>query len=190
MNKQAPSLGQLITIAGFALSCFGLLLFVWVAFGGPTPLAASGYTLKMPIDQVGQLAEQSQVKVSGVEIGRVSKVELANGGDSKDAIVTMNIEPEFARFPPTPVPFCAPRRCWASIHRTGPGNTADGMLEDGDTLPRAQVAKSVQLDEIFRSFDQDERRSSRALSTTRSVSRPQRRPQPVPRRAPGYLDRT
>ena len=42
MNKQAPSLGQLITIAGFALiglssglvlagfalSCFGLLLFV------------------------------------------------------------------------------------------------------------------------------------------------------------------
>ena len=34
-----------------------------------------------------------------------------------------------------------------------PGNTADGMLEDGDTLPRAQVAKSVQLDEIFRSFD-------------------------------------
>mgnify|MGYP002683851016 FL=1 len=91
MNKQAPSLGQLITIAGFALSCFGLLLFVWVAFGGPTPLAASGYTLKMPIDQVGQLAEQSQVKVSGVEIGRVSKVELANGGDSKDAIVTMNL---------------------------------------------------------------------------------------------------
>ncbi len=154
MNKQAPSLGQLITIAGFALSCFGLLLFVWVAFGGPTPLAASGYTLKMPIDQVGQLAEQSQVKVSGVEIGRVSKVELADGGDSKDAIVTMNIEPEFAPVPAdTRAVLRAKTLLGEAYIELAPGNEADGMLEDGDTLPKAQVAKSVQLDEIFRSFD-------------------------------------
>ena len=43
MQKQAPSVFQLATIAGFALSCFGILLFLWVAFGGPTPLKAKGY---------------------------------------------------------------------------------------------------------------------------------------------------
>ena len=79
MNKQAPSIGQLITLSGFVLACFGLLLFVWVAFGGPTPLAASGYKLSLPMTQIGQLAEQSQVKISGVEVGRVSGVELGEG---------------------------------------------------------------------------------------------------------------
>jgi ABC-type transporter Mla subunit MlaD len=34
-----------------------------------------------------------------------------------------------------------------------PGDKRDGMLEDGGQLPPAQVAKSVQLDEIFRTFD-------------------------------------
>ena len=30
-------------MAGFALSCFGLLLFLWLAFGGPIPLKPKGY---------------------------------------------------------------------------------------------------------------------------------------------------
>src|SRR5690606_38104937 len=38
-----------------------------------------------------------------------------------------------------------------------PGDKRGGMLEDGDQLPPAQVAKSVQLDEIFRTFDEKTR---------------------------------
>jgi hypothetical protein len=38
MQKQAPTLGRLLVMVGFALSCFGLLLFLWLAFGGPIPL--------------------------------------------------------------------------------------------------------------------------------------------------------
>jgi phospholipid/cholesterol/gamma-HCH transport system substrate-binding protein len=37
MEKQAPSLGRILVAIGFALSCFGLILFLWVAFGGPSP---------------------------------------------------------------------------------------------------------------------------------------------------------
>ncbi len=99
MNKQAPSIGQLVTIAGFALACFGLLLFVWSAFGGPTPLAATGYKLKMPMTQIDRLAEQSQVKISGVEVGRVSGIELGKDDQKDLAIVTLEIEPEYAPVP-------------------------------------------------------------------------------------------
>ena len=47
MQKQAPTLGRLLTMVIFALSCFGLLLFLWLAFGGPIPLKPKGYQAKV-----------------------------------------------------------------------------------------------------------------------------------------------
>ena len=38
MVKDAPSLGKIAAMVLFALSCFGLLLFLWLSFGGPIPL--------------------------------------------------------------------------------------------------------------------------------------------------------
>ena len=38
MQKRAPTLGNLLVILLFVLSCFGLLLFMWEAFGGSVPL--------------------------------------------------------------------------------------------------------------------------------------------------------
>ena len=38
MQKQAPSIGRILIAVGFTLSCFGLILFLWIAFGGPIPL--------------------------------------------------------------------------------------------------------------------------------------------------------
>ncbi len=43
MEKQAPTLGRLMVMTGFALSCFGLLLYLWLVFGGAIPLAPKGY---------------------------------------------------------------------------------------------------------------------------------------------------
>ena len=43
MQKQAPSVGRILTMVLFALSCFGLLLFLWLSFGGPTPGTPEGY---------------------------------------------------------------------------------------------------------------------------------------------------
>ncbi len=154
MNKQAPSVGQLITIAGFALSCFGLLLFVWVAFGGPTPLAASGYHLKLPLTQIGQLAQQSEVSISGVGVGHVTKIDLGEGEQSGTAIVTLELEPEFAPVPEDTRAILRAKSLLGEAYiELTPGDKRDGLLEDGDKLPPAQVAKSVQLDEIFRTFD-------------------------------------
>jgi len=158
MNKQAPSIGQLVTVAGFALACFALLLFVWTAFGGPTPLAAQGYKLRMPLTQINQLAEQSQVKISGLVVGRVSAVELGEEDDRDRAFVTLEIDPEYAPLPKdTRAILRAKSLIGEAYVELAPGNRSSGPLEDGSSLPEAQVAKSVQLDEIFRTYDEETR---------------------------------
>jgi len=45
MQKQTPSLAKVMTMVLFALSCFGLLLFLWVSFGVPTPLKPASENL-------------------------------------------------------------------------------------------------------------------------------------------------
>ena len=50
MSKKAPSTTQLLVITGFAFSCFGILLFMWITFGGPTPFKAKPYEIKIPFN--------------------------------------------------------------------------------------------------------------------------------------------
>ena len=33
MIKQAPSVGRILTMVAFSLSCFGIVLFLWLSFG-------------------------------------------------------------------------------------------------------------------------------------------------------------
>ena len=56
MQKAAPSFGRIAAMAGFALSCFGLLLFLWLAFGGPIPLKPKGYRFTASFAEATQLA--------------------------------------------------------------------------------------------------------------------------------------
>jgi phospholipid/cholesterol/gamma-HCH transport system substrate-binding protein len=96
MSKRAPSTGQLLVIAGFALSCFGILLFLWITFGGPTPFKAKSYEIKIPFDEAAQLAQQSDVRISGVNVGKVQNIERDPG---KLAIATIDIDDQYAPLP-------------------------------------------------------------------------------------------
>ena len=49
MNKAAPSFGRIAAMVVFALSCFGLLLFLWLAFGGAVPLKPKGYRITVVV---------------------------------------------------------------------------------------------------------------------------------------------
>ncbi|MDX6635538.1 MAG: phospholipid/cholesterol/gamma-HCH transport system substrate-binding protein [Solirubrobacterales bacterium] len=152
MSKRAPSTTQLLVITGFALSCFGILLFLWVTFGGPTPFRAKTYEVKVPFNEATQLAEQSDVRISGVNVGKVQKIELAPNG--KQAWATAAID---ARYAPLPESTRAILRTKTLLGETyielTPGSREGPELEDGGTLPEANVAESVQLDEIFRTFN-------------------------------------
>ena len=100
MQKQAPSIGRILIAVGFTLSCFGLILFLWIAFGGPIPLKPESYRVTAYFPEATQLALESDVRIGGVSVGKVKAIELAppdervNGKDTTEAVI--EIEPEFA----------------------------------------------------------------------------------------------
>jgi virulence factor Mce-like protein len=151
METRTPGIGRILVAIGFAVSCFGLLLFLWIAFGGPVPLAAEGYKVTVPFGEASQLAVGADVRISGVSVGRVSRVE---GGSEGQAEATIELDSEFAPIPRDTQAILRQKTLLGETYvELTPGSEEAGSLpEDGD-LPSAQVAESVQLDEVFRAFD-------------------------------------
>ena len=151
MQKQAPTLGRILVMAGFALSCFGLLLYLWVAFGGGFPLKPKGYQFHIHFGEATQLAQQADVRISGVPVGKVVKLALGPG-DTTDATIQLD-----ERYAPIPKDAHAILRTKTLLGETyvelTPGHKSDGLLPENGTLSDTQVAKTVELDEIFRSLD-------------------------------------
>jgi virulence factor Mce-like protein len=152
MSKRAPSTTQLLIIAGFALSCFGILLFLWVTFGGPTPFKAKPYQIKIPFNEATTLAEQSDVRISGVNVGKVQSIALAPNG--KQALATVDIDNKYAPLPKSTRAILRTKTLLGETYiELTPGSNEGPQLADGGTVPEANVAQSVQLDEIFRTFN-------------------------------------
>jgi phospholipid/cholesterol/gamma-HCH transport system substrate-binding protein len=155
MGQRAPTLGQIAVAVAFAFSCFGLLLFLWATFGGPVPLKPEGYRVKVPFSEATQLAQQSDVRIHNVSVGKVKSIDLANSGPNRDlAVATIEIDTPYA---PIPADTRATLRQKTLLGETyvelSQGDRNGPKLPEGGTLPRAQVEPSVQLDEIFRAFD-------------------------------------
>ncbi len=156
MSKRAPSTTQLLVIAGFALSCFGILLFLWVTFGGPTPFRAKPYEIKVPFNEATQLAEQSDVRISGVNVGKVQNIALAPNG--RQALATVDIDDKYAPLPTSTRAILRTKTLLGETYiELTPGDGNGPQMADGGTVPEANVAESVQLDEIFRTFDPETR---------------------------------
>jgi phospholipid/cholesterol/gamma-HCH transport system substrate-binding protein len=152
MSKRAPSTTQLLVIAGFALSCFGILLFLWITFGGPTPFKAKSYEIEIPFNEATQLAQQSDVRISGVSVGKVQDIVLAPNG--KQALAKVAIDDKYAPIPKGTRAILRTKTLLAETYiELTPGNRNGPVLADGATLPEANIAESVQLDEIFRTFN-------------------------------------
>ncbi|MBA2523176.1 MAG: MCE family protein [Solirubrobacterales bacterium] len=155
METRAPTAGRIAIALGFALSCFGLLLFLWVAFGGPVPLKPESYRVDMHFDEASQLAVESDVRISGVSVGKVKNIELADDGLAN---ATIEILPRYA---PIPSDTKATLRQKTLLGETyvelSPGDHDSEPIPEGGSLATAQVSDAVQLDEIFRIFDQPTR---------------------------------
>ncbi len=151
METKAPGITRILVAVGFAISCFGLALFLWLAFGGPIPLQPEGYRFTVPFQEATQLAQESDVRISGVSVGKVKSIEL---GDDGYADATVELDSAYA---PIPDDTQAQLRSKTLLGETyvelTPGSQEAESLPEGGRLPPAQVAESVQLDEIFRTFD-------------------------------------
>src|SRR3954453_73442 len=155
MQKQAPTVGRLLVMVGFALSCFGLLLFLWLAFGGPIPLSPKGYRFSTSFDAATQLAKEADVRISGVSVGKVKEIQTQSDGRSKATIQMEN------KYSPIPRDTRAILRQKTLLGETyvelTPGDKTKGTLPENGSLPPQQVSPTVELDEIFRAFDRKTR---------------------------------
>jgi virulence factor Mce-like protein len=158
MNKQAPSPTKILTMVLFAGSCIGLLLFLWLSFGGTIPLAPQGYRISAEFSQAVNLASQSDVRISGVDVGKVVEVSLDKHTGLTKAV--MEIDRKFA---PRPADTRAILRAKTLLGETyvelTPGSESGPKLPDGASLPQGQVAPTVQLDQILSTFDPATRRA-------------------------------
>ena len=152
MQKQSPSALRLIGMAVFALSCFGILLFLWLSFGGSVPLKPNKYQLRVSFQEATTLAEQADVRISGVTVGTMRSKTL----DSKTNRTRTVLEIE-KKFAPLPKDSRAILRQKTLLGETfvelTPGDPDSGSFKDHDIMPPGQVAPTVELDEILRIFD-------------------------------------
>lgn len=152
METRAPSRFKVATMVLFALSCVGLLIFLWLAFGGSSPLAAQGYRIKVAFPYADELAAQADVRISGVSVGSVVGTAPAPSGNGM--LATLQIKDQYA---PIHADTRAILRTKTILGETyvqlTPGQRSSPYLRDGATLPPGHVAAAVQLDQIFNTFN-------------------------------------
>jgi phospholipid/cholesterol/gamma-HCH transport system substrate-binding protein len=157
--KQAPSVGRILTMVAFALSCFGILVFLWLSFGGSVPLKPEGYRVEVAFPEATQLAQEAEVRISGVKVGRVKKTTPNEQTGLTDTVLEID-----AAYAPLPKDTRAILRQKTLLGETyvelspGAGGIRGGsdtreMVPDGGQLAGGQVAETVELDEILRTFD-------------------------------------
>jgi phospholipid/cholesterol/gamma-HCH transport system substrate-binding protein len=169
MNKQVPSVSRILVMVGFALTCFCLLLFLWLAFGGPTPLKPQGYRFKVSFGEATQLAHEADVRISGVPVGKVKDIQTNSRSGRSDA--TIELKPEYAPLPADAKAILRQKTLLGETYvELSPGSGKGKKLPDGGRLATGQVADTVELDEILRAFDPQTREAFRTWIQTQAQS--------------------
>jgi phospholipid/cholesterol/gamma-HCH transport system substrate-binding protein len=158
METSSPSLGKVITMALFALSCAGLLLFLWLSFGGKIPFNPQGYEFRVSFPNADQLPTQADVRIAGVTVGKVISKSLDPQGNR--TVATLELETKYA---PVHKDAKAVLRTKTILGETyvelTPGSPNAPRVPDGGLLSRAQVSNAVQLSDIFNALDPKTRRA-------------------------------
>jgi phospholipid/cholesterol/gamma-HCH transport system substrate-binding protein len=151
MQKSAPSLPKILTMVVFALSCFGLLLFLWLSFGGAIPLKPKGYQVKVAFPEATTLATEADVRIAGVSVGKVRKLEVDGANDR--TLATIELEREFAPLRTDARAMLRQKTLLGETYVELTPGRARQTVPEGDRLADARVAETVELDEIFDSLD-------------------------------------
>jgi phospholipid/cholesterol/gamma-HCH transport system substrate-binding protein len=163
MATRPPKLGGLLAVIGFALSCVGLLIYMWSAFGGPIPLAPTGYRFTAYYRDATQLIPQTDVRMAGVDVGHVVSVTQ----DGELAKTVIEIDPADAPIPADARTVLRRKTLLGEpFIQLIPGTPSDQggtMLAENGTLPLGQTDTSVDLDEALRAFNPQTRRDLRLV---------------------------
>jgi len=158
MIKQAPTTGRILAMVSFALSCFAIVLTLWIQFGGSIPLRAQGYRVDVAFPEATGLTKDIEVRAAGIPIGSV--VDVAIDERAHRAVATLDLESEYA-------PLASDARAilrrktllGETFVEIATGTASAPRLADGGRLADGRVAKTVELDEVLQTYDPTTRRA-------------------------------
>jgi phospholipid/cholesterol/gamma-HCH transport system substrate-binding protein len=138
-------------VGAFAMLCVGGLAFLAVSMGLEVPGLRQGWRLDATFDGVQGLVPQSDVDVSGVHVGRVTRIVPEEQGGT---VVTMVIDPGVhVRTDVRAVlrPKTAIGEKMIELVRRA-GSTAP-FASDGFRVPRQQTGQAVEIDDVLNQLD-------------------------------------
>ena len=143
-DGMAPFTAGLIAIGTIAVACY-------FAFGGRLSLS-SDYEVYAQVRSASELHSRTPVRIAGVDVGRVTGVKRAPGGT---AVIKLAIRKD-AR----PIHRDATLKVRPRIFLEGnffvdlkPGSPSSPEMPSGGTIPLANTATPVQLDQILTELD-------------------------------------
>ena len=150
-------------ISNFAVGVLFIVLTFcacWLAFKGAP--WSNKWELRAVVRQATELGPRSPVRIAGVEVGKVKDVEPGEGDTS---VVTLALEDGAL-----PIHEDATLKVRPRIFLEGnffvdlkPGSPGSPVVDEGHTLPVAQTAAPVQLDQILSTLQADTRANLKHL---------------------------
>jgi phospholipid/cholesterol/gamma-HCH transport system substrate-binding protein len=142
----------------FVLSCAGLLLFLWLSFGGSIPLNPQGYRVRISFPNAQELSTQADVRIAGVNVGKVVQKSVDPGGNG--TIATIQLDNQYAPIHRDAHAILREKTILGEVYvQLSPGTKNSPPVPDGGILPRGQVQPAVQISQIFDAFDPPTRRA-------------------------------
>jgi virulence factor Mce-like protein len=132
--------------AGIA-TIIAIVFVTYVAFGGRLPWQQD-YEIRAVVHSANELEQRSPVRIAGVNVGKVKRVER---GPGSTAIVTMAIDRNALPLHTDATLKIRPRLFLEGnfFVELNPGTPSAPNLPEGGTIPLAQTAEPVQLDQIL-----------------------------------------
>jgi phospholipid/cholesterol/gamma-HCH transport system substrate-binding protein len=141
-----------------AIAVVVLVILAYLGFAKDIPFVNPPYELKAVVSDAQNMSTRSPVRIAGVEVGQVTKVEEYSD-DSELTVVTMEIDDEGL-----PIHEDAEIKIRPRIFLEGnffveldPGTSSEPEFDSGDTVPASQTSGTVQLDEVLTSLQTDTR---------------------------------
>jgi ABC-type transporter Mla subunit MlaD len=154
--------GGIPQVVAGVLATVVAIVAIFLAFNG-LPFRG-GYELKAVFADTANVGLRSPVRIAGVDVGKVTAVESAGEG-STAAVVTMRLDDEAL-----PIRSDAELKIRPRIFLEGnffvdlePGTPEGDQLDSGGTIPMAQTAAPVQLDQVLGVLKTDARKDLQTL---------------------------
>src|SRR5215207_3964552 len=155
MDKQAQTPLRFAAIVLFSLSCFCVLTYMWLTFGGPVPLKPEGYRFTATFKEAPLLVSEANVRIAGLDVGKVKKVTRAPDGG---VVAEIEIEDDYAPISSDARAILRPKSLLGQTYvELAPGSRDAPPLPEGEELDVGQVEESTEIDELLTIYDKDTR---------------------------------